>query len=65
MYAKQIRVAQDWKVPVMLILGKKEEEKDVVSVRLRSGEEYRDIKIDDLLLKLTENIKERKIEFKI
>lgn len=55
----KIRKAQAEKIPYMIIIGNKEMEKGVVSLRLRSGEEIRDLKMDDIIEKLKNKIKMR------
>lgn len=48
----KIRKAQEMKVPYMLIMGKMEAEKGTVSVRLRSGEEIKDMPVDEFVGKV-------------
>jgi threonyl-tRNA synthetase len=52
----KIRIAQQEKVPYMVILGDKEEENQVVSLRSRTGEVLNNLSLEDLISKLkTEN----------
>ncbi|MEA2434412.1 MAG: threonyl-tRNA synthetase [Actinomycetota bacterium] len=52
----KIRHQQMQKVPYMLVVGDNEAEADSVSVRLRSGEEERGVKVDDFLDRVTTEI---------
>ncbi|MCA9378817.1 threonine--tRNA ligase, partial [Candidatus Dojkabacteria bacterium] len=58
----KIRKAQEMKVPYMLIVGKQEAADETVSVRLRSGEEIKGMKLAEFKEKLLANIAERKLE---
>ncbi len=58
----KIRKAQEMKVPYMLIVGKQEAAEETVSVRLRSGEEIKGMKLGEFKEKLVGNIAERKLE---
>ena len=53
----KIRRAQLQKIPYMLIIGDREVEADAASVRTRSGDDLGEITIDDLVEKLTIEIK--------
>ncbi len=55
----KIRESQLQKIPYMLIVGDKEIENGSVSVRLRNGKDLGDIKIDDFISKISEEIKSR------
>ena len=50
----KIREAQIRKVPYMFIVGEKEVENGTLSVRLRSGEQYNDLKISEVLEKISD-----------
>ena len=52
----KIRKATMEKVPYMLILGDKEAESGLVSVRKRSGEETKDVKLEDFIAVVREKI---------
>ena len=52
----KIRDAQMKKIPYMLIVGDREIENDSASVRLRTGEDLKSVKIDEILTKI-ENIR--------
>lgn len=58
----KIRDAQIGKVPYMLILGNKEQESHSLSVRLRSGEEKKDVKIDQFVEELQKNISAKSLQ---
>lgn len=49
----KIRESQMKKVPYMFILGEKEVDKNQVSVRLRSGEQYNGLETEEVLEKIT------------
>ena len=53
----KIRRAQLQKIPYMLIIGDREAEADAASVRTRSGEDLGEIVVDDLVEKLTTEIR--------
>ena len=53
----KIRRAQLQKIPYMLIIGDREVEADAASVRTRSGDDIGEITIDELVEKLTTEIK--------
>ncbi len=55
----KIRESQLQKIPYMLIVGDKEIENGSVSVRLRNGKDLGNIKIDDFISKISEEIKSR------
>ncbi len=55
----KIRESQLQKIPYMLIVGDKEIENGSVSVRLRNGKDLGDLKIDDFISKISEEIKSR------
>ncbi|AKI96703.1 threonine--tRNA ligase [Kosmotoga pacifica] len=55
----KIRDAQLQKSPYMLIVGDKEVEEEVVSVRLRTGENFYGIKLDVFVTRLKEEINKR------
>lgn len=57
---KKIRNAQLHKIPYMLVVGDKEVEQNVVSVRLRNGKELKDVSIPELIERMTREILERK-----
>ncbi len=61
----KIRKAQELKVPYMLILGKSEEAADTVSLRYRSGEEIKDMKVKDFIEGLQNKISKRELEIKL
>jgi len=48
----KIRIAQQEKVPYMVILGDKEEKDNVISVRTRKGEVINNIKIEEFISKI-------------
>ena len=56
----KIRVATEQKVPYMLIVGDKEIEKNVVSVRMRNGTDIGLMYINELIERLVKEDKERK-----
>ena len=55
----KIREAQLQKIPYMLIIGDKEVENESVAVRLRSGKDLGDLKVDEFISKISEEIKSR------
>ncbi|HET7483116.1 MAG TPA: threonine--tRNA ligase [Actinomycetota bacterium] len=57
----KIRHHQLQKVPYMLVVGDKEQEGRSLSVRLRSGEERRDVPVDDFIAEIREEIAERRV----
>lgn len=54
----KIKAAQDMKVPYMIILGKREEDTDTISVRGRDGSQKHGIKIADFLDSIRKEIAE-------
>jgi threonyl-tRNA synthetase len=61
----KIRKAQEMKVPLMIIIGSKEQENNVVSLRYRSGEELRNLDISDIVTSLNKNISKRDSNIKL
>lgn len=61
----KIREAQGWKIPYMLILGKREEEEGNVSIRFRGKKENKVMKFEEFKKKLLENIKGRKLKLNL
>lgn len=61
----KVRKAQEYKVPYMLILGKKEEAEQTVSLRYRSETQVNGVAVDDFIKSLLENIKSRKLEIEL
>ncbi len=59
---KKVREAQLEKVPLILTVGEKEENKQTVAVRTLDGKVLFDVKADELLEKVMENIREKKIK---
>lgn len=57
--AKKVRDAQVEKIPYMVIIGENEVKKGSVSVRTRSGEDRRDLNLEEFLEKLKEEIGNR------
>jgi threonyl-tRNA synthetase len=55
----KIREAQMQKVPYMIILGGKEEEKKTITARDRDGKQKHDITLEEFLKKIEKEIKER------
>lgn len=55
----KIREAQLAKVPYMIILGDKEVADKTLSVRLKSGKEIKDLKVEEFINKLREEIENR------
>jgi len=53
----KIRKATMEKIPYMIILGDKEAESGLISVRKRSGEESKDVKLDDFIASVKEKIR--------
>ncbi len=52
----KIRNAQIQKVPYMLVVGKKEEDSETVSVRTRSGEQTQGVKIDSFIARVASDV---------
>ncbi len=61
----KIRQAQEQKIPYMLIVGKKEEADETVSLRYRDGEEVKDLKFEVFSEKLLNNISNRNLDIKL
>ena len=59
---KKIRDAQLNRINYMVIVGEKEENDDVISVRNRDGEERSALKLDDFVAELKEEIASKKID---
>ena len=57
----KIRKAQEQKTPYMIIVGKKEVEQNLISVRLRTGENENNIKLEDFANRVVENIKTKSL----
>lgn len=57
----KIREAQMQKVPYMIILGKKEQEKNKITIRDRTGKQEHDLEIEELIKKVSKEIKEREL----
>lgn len=53
----KIRDAEKLKIPYMLVIGDREEEAGTVAPRLRSGDQLDSISIEELLVRMTEEIK--------
>lgn len=62
---KKVKIAQDMKVPYMLILGGKEAESGTVSIRYRTGEQVNGMKLEEFVAKLKENIDGRKLNIEL
>jgi len=58
----KIKRAHDFKLPFMLVVGPAEAEQDEVTVRIRSRQEQRKMKVDAFLQMATKLISERKLE---
>jgi len=56
---KKIRNAQMEKVNYMIILGDKEKEKELISVRKRNGESEKDINLKDFIKRVKKEVEER------
>jgi threonyl-tRNA synthetase len=56
----RVRKAQTAKIPYTVVLGDKEVESQVVSVRPRRGAETRDVPVDELIQQLSDEIEERR-----
>ncbi|MBW7953639.1 threonine--tRNA ligase [Candidatus Dojkabacteria bacterium] len=61
----KVREAQTMKVPYMLIVGKKEEADNTVSLRYRNGKEVRGVDFEKLLSQLKDNIASRDSEIEL
>jgi threonyl-tRNA synthetase len=55
----KIRDAQMQKVPYMIIVGKKEQEKNKITVRDRAGKQIHDMELSEFVKKISEEIAER------
>jgi threonyl-tRNA synthetase len=55
----KIREAQLQKIPYMIVIGKKEQEKDKITIRDRAGKQKHDVDVKEFLDKITKEIKER------
>ena len=53
----KIRDAEKLKIPYMLVIGDREEEAGTVAPRLRTGDQLDSISIEELLIRMTEEIK--------
>ncbi len=58
----KIRKAQSLKIPYMLIVGDKEKENETVNVRLRSGEELGELKLEELIERVKERIENKSLD---
>lgn len=61
----KIRLAQEQKIPYMIIVGKREEADETISLRYRDGEEVKDLKFAEFSEKLLNNIKLRNLDIKL
>ena len=61
----KIRNHQLHKVPYMLVVGDREAESETVSVRRRTGEERRGVKVDDFVEAITKEIAARAVELTV
>jgi threonyl-tRNA synthetase len=57
---KKVRSAKNDKIPYWIVIGDKEVEANVVTLESRDGGQLGQMTVDDLVAKLTEEIKERK-----
>ena len=53
----KIRQAHLEKVPYTLVIGAKEAENKAVTIRLRNGKNIEGVKVEDLIAKLSEEVK--------
>lgn len=58
----KIRESQNQQIPYMLIIGKKEAQKQCLSVRLRTAELFSDLNLKDFVLGLSQEVKERQMK---
>jgi threonyl-tRNA synthetase len=58
----KIREAQLAKIPLMVIVGDKEAEKGVVSIRTSKGETFQDVSVESLLDAVKDSVENRNIE---
>ena len=56
-FNNKIRKAQQMKIPLMIIIGDKEVENNLLTIRLRSGKNLNDVKIESLINLFKENSK--------
>ncbi|GIS28525.1 MAG: hypothetical protein CM15mP129_07220 [Chloroflexota bacterium] len=56
-FNNKIRKAQQMKIPLMVIIGDKEVENNLLTIRLRSGKNLNDVKIESLINLFKENSK--------
>ena len=56
-FNNKIRKAQQMKTPLMIIIGDKEVENNLLTIRLRSGKNLNDVKIESLINLFKENSK--------
>ena len=56
-FNNKIRKAQQMKIPLMVIIGDKEVENNSLTIRLRSGKNLNDVKIESLINLFKENSK--------
>jgi threonyl-tRNA synthetase len=61
----KIRHHQMQKVPYMLVVGDAEAESKTLSVRRRSGEETRDVALEDFVVKLVDEIESKRVELSV
>jgi threonyl-tRNA synthetase len=61
----KIRRNQLQKVPYMLVVGDNEMRSETISVRRRTGEEIRDVTVEDVAAKLAVEISERRVELSL
>lgn len=59
----KVRAAQLQKVPVMLAVGDREEKEKTVTIRLRSGKQVPNYKLDSFLKKTSEIVQARQLDF--
>ena len=57
---KLIRNAEQEKVPIIAVIGKNELETETISIRLRGGQEIKNIKIEDVFKSITDIIDNNK-----
>lgn len=62
---KKVREAQLEKIPLILTVGGKEEKDGTVAVRTLDGNVHFDVKVDEFLKEVLNNIKEKKIKVEI
>jgi len=59
---KKIRNAQLEKIPYMLVVGRKEAERQCVNVRLRSGETLGEMSIENFIIRLRKKIEKKALD---